>query len=118
MNSTPHQDNVDGSPPHGEDTRVGVLPDAAVAVDPAQPAPVSVIDLQKVSRRYGDVHAVRDVSLTIDAGELVAVVGPSGSGKSTLLQLMGTLDRPSSGRVLINGHDVSSLPDRKLSAVR
>ncbi|ROT31821.1 ABC transporter ATP-binding protein [Micromonospora sp. HM5-17] len=51
-------------------------------------------------------------------GELVAICGPSGSGKSTLLHLMGALDRPTSGRVLIQGHDVATLPDRRLAAVR
>jgi putative ABC transport system ATP-binding protein len=79
---------------------------------------VSVVELRDVSRSYGDVHALRGVSLAVEPGELLAIVGPSGSGKSTLLQLMGTLDRPSSGAVLINGHDVLALRDRRLSAVR
>jgi putative ABC transport system ATP-binding protein len=79
---------------------------------------MTVIDMSDVSRSYGDVHALRGVSLRIEAGELLAVVGPSGSGKSTLLQLMGTLDRPSSGTIRVNGHDVLALPDRRLSAVR
>ena len=75
--------------------------------------------MENVSKNYpGGVRALRRTSLTIEAGELVAIVGPSGSGKSTLLHLMGTLDRPSSGRVLIRGHDVAELPDRLLAAVR
>jgi putative ABC transport system ATP-binding protein len=61
---------------------------------------------------------LREVSLTVRPGELVAICGPSGSGKSTLLNLMGALDRPSSGRVLIQGHDVATLPDAQLTAVR
>jgi putative ABC transport system ATP-binding protein len=78
-----------------------------------------VIELREVTRTYpGGVRALREVSLSIRAGELVAVVGPSGSGKSTLLHLMGTLDRPSSGSVEIQGHDVGLLSDRKLSALR
>jgi putative ABC transport system ATP-binding protein len=78
-----------------------------------------VIELREVTRTYpGGVRALREVSLSIGAGELVAVVGPSGSGKSTLLHLMGTLDRPSSGVVEINGHDVGRLSDRRLSALR
>jgi putative ABC transport system ATP-binding protein len=77
-----------------------------------------VIELTEVSRSYGEVHALREVTLSIHPGELLAVVGPSGSGKSTLLQLMGTLDRPSAGSVRVHGHDVLALPDRRLSAVR
>lgn len=79
----------------------------------------AVIELVGVDKTYtGGVHAVRDVTLRVDAGEMVAIVGPSGSGKSTLLNLMGTLDRPSGGRVEITGHDVAALPDRVVSAVR
>ncbi|MFI6094921.1 ABC transporter ATP-binding protein [Lentzea sp. NPDC051213] len=78
-----------------------------------------VIELSGVSKVYaGEVHALRAVDLSVDAGELLAVVGPSGSGKSTLLQLMGTLDRPTSGTVRLLGHDVATLDDRALSAVR
>jgi len=78
-----------------------------------------VVELVGVSRRYpGGVAALRDVDLRIGYGELTAVVGPSGSGKSTLLHLIGTLDRPSAGTVRVDGHDVSALPDRALSALR
>jgi putative ABC transport system ATP-binding protein len=75
--------------------------------------------VENASKEYpGGVHALREASLTVAAGELVAIVGPSGSGKSTLLNLMGTLDGPTSGRVLLRGHDVALLPDRRLAAVR
>ena len=75
-----------------------------------------VLALRSVSKHYpGGVTALNDVSLRILAGELVAIVGPSGSGKSTLLHLIGTLDLPSSGTVEIDGQDVSSLSDRRLS---
>ncbi|MFD8496619.1 ABC transporter ATP-binding protein [Amycolatopsis sp. NPDC059657] len=78
-----------------------------------------VLKVHDVSVTYpGGVRALRNVSLTVHEGELMAVVGPSGSGKSTLLQLMGTLDRPTSGWIEVNGLDVSRLPDRALSAVR
>ncbi len=78
-----------------------------------------MIVLSSVSKVYaGGVAAVRDVSLSIGAGELVAIVGPSGSGKSTMLNLIGTLDRPSSGTVSIDGYEVSALSDRSLSALR
>ncbi|MGS2612942.1 ABC transporter ATP-binding protein [Micromonospora sp. LZ34] len=75
--------------------------------------------LDGVSRTYpGGVTALREVSLRIRHGELLAIVGPSGSGKSTMLHLIGTLDRPSAGRVRIDGYDVAALPDRQLAALR
>jgi len=75
--------------------------------------------MDAVSKTYpGGVQALRDADLTVREGEFVAVVGPSGSGKSTLLHLMGTLDRPSAGTITVAGQDVSTLPDRKLSALR
>jgi putative ABC transport system ATP-binding protein len=78
-----------------------------------------MIELTDVTKVYpGDVHALAGVTLTIGAGELVAVVGPSGSGKSTMLHMLGTLDRPTSGRVAVDGYDVSRLSDRELSALR
>jgi putative ABC transport system ATP-binding protein len=78
-----------------------------------------VIAVDNATKEYpGGVRAVRHVSLAVRPGELVAILGPSGSGKSTLLNLMGTLDKPTTGRVLIQGHDVAKLPDRRLAAVR
>jgi putative ABC transport system ATP-binding protein len=73
-----------------------------------------------VSREYGHppVRALSHASVTIRAGELVGIVGPSGSGKSTLLNIMGTLDRPSSGQMMIDGTDVATLNDDQLSALR
>jgi putative ABC transport system ATP-binding protein len=79
----------------------------------------AVLAVRDVGMRYpGGVQALAGVSLEIGAGELLAIVGPSGSGKSTLLNIMGTLDRPTSGSVLIGGHDVATLSDRRLSALR
>jgi putative ABC transport system ATP-binding protein len=78
-----------------------------------------VIVLDEVSKAYpGGVQALSGVSLTVETGELAAVVGPSGCGKSTLLHLAGALDVPTSGRVSIAGHDVSALSDERLSALR
>jgi len=78
-----------------------------------------VLDVRRASRTYpGGVQALREVSLSVRDGEMLAIVGPSGSGKSTLLQLMGTLDRPTTGHVLVRGHDAAMMADRKLSALR
>ena len=79
----------------------------------------AVVTLTDVTKRYaGGVDALRGVSLTIEAGELLGVVGPSGSGKSTLLHVMGTLDRPTSGRVTIDGVDVGAASDAILAGLR
>ncbi|UUV28864.1 ABC transporter ATP-binding protein [Amycolatopsis roodepoortensis] len=78
-----------------------------------------VLAVRNASRTYpGGVRALHEVTLSIEDREMVAILGPSGSGKSTLLQLMGTLDRPTSGVIELRGHDVAKLPDRKLSALR
>jgi putative ABC transport system ATP-binding protein len=80
---------------------------------------MSALALQDVTKEYpGGVRALDGVSLQVDDGELVGVVGPSGSGKSTLLHVMGTLDRPSGGRVSVAGADVAGLDDRQLAGLR
>lgn len=79
----------------------------------------AVIELDEVTKSYpGGVAALRGVTMSIDYGELAAIVGPSGSGKSTMLHLIGTLDRPSAGVVRVDGQDVARLSDRRLSALR
>lgn len=79
----------------------------------------SVIELIDVSKLYeGGVRALSHVHLSISEGELVVVVGNSGSGKTTMLHVMGTLDRPTEGQVLVRGIDVTALDDTELSAVR
>jgi putative ABC transport system ATP-binding protein len=77
------------------------------------------LELRDVVKKYaGGVRALDGVSLEVQDGELVGVVGPSGSGKSTLLHVMGTLDRPSGGRVCVAGVDVAHLDDRELAGLR
>ena len=80
---------------------------------------MNVVELTDVTKVYpGGVQAVRGVSLAVGYGEALAVVGRSGSGKSSLLNLIGTLDKPTSGQVRIGGHDVATLTDRQLSGLR
>jgi len=80
---------------------------------------MTVLALDDVRKAYpGGVEALRGVSLRVEGGELLAVVGPSGSGKSTLLHVMGTLDRPTSGDVAVAGRDVATLGDRAVAALR
>jgi putative ABC transport system ATP-binding protein len=83
---------------------------------------MSLIRLQNISRRYQmgaeTVHALRDLSLEIQRGEYVAIMGPSGSGKSTLMNLIGCLDSPTSGRYELNGANVSEMDDNQLAEVR
>ncbi len=79
----------------------------------------AVVELTGVRKVFaGGVEALRGIDLRIDAGESLAIVGPSGSGKSTLLQILGCLDRATSGTVVLSGHDVARLGDRRLSAIR
>jgi putative ABC transport system ATP-binding protein len=81
----------------------------------------AVLELDNVSKTYGSeppVAALRGVSFAVAEGELLAILGPSGSGKSTLLHLMGTLERPSSGRVAVTGLDAQELSDRELAGLR
>lgn len=73
---------------------------------------------ERISKQYGDVSVLREVSFETGRGQSVAVVGPSGSGKSTLLHVLGTLDRPSSGRVEIDGRDPYALSDKELARFR
>jgi putative ABC transport system ATP-binding protein len=84
-------------------------------------AGIPVLDLDDVTKSYlgvPPVQALRGVNLMISQGELVGIVGPSGSGKTTLLQLMGTLDRPTSGRVRITGLDVATMADADVACLR
>ena len=80
-----------------------------------------LLELESVSRHYGEhvvVHALREVSMSIHAGDFMSIVGPSGSGKSTTLGLLGCLDLPSSGIVRVDGIDVGGLDDARRSSLR
>src|SRR5919108_4329507 len=80
---------------------------------------MELVDVTKVYQQgRRTVEAVRGVSLRVEAGEFVSIMGPSGSGKSTLLHLLGALDTPTSGRVLFNGRDLATLSDRERSLLR
>src|ERR1035437_7471988 len=81
-----------------------------------------LIRLHKISRRYQmgaeTIHALREISLEIQRGEYVAIMGPSGSGKSTLMNLIGCLDTPTSGQYELNGNQVSEMGDNQLAEIR
>lgn len=77
-----------------------------------------MIDIKEITKSFGNLQVLKGIDLHIDKGEVVSIVGPSGAGKTTLLQIIGTLDRPDSGTVTIDGIDVSGLSQRKLSDFR
>jgi putative ABC transport system ATP-binding protein len=83
---------------------------------------MTVLDVREVTKVYGDgdtaVHALRGVSIAVEQGDYVAIMGASGSGKSTLMNILGCLDVPSTGRYLLDGTDVGTLDDRRLAIVR
>lgn len=77
-----------------------------------------MLEIKNIYKSFGNLQVLNDISLTIDKGEIVAIVGPSGAGKTTLLQIIGTLEKPDSGNILFNGADLPSMNDKKLSAFR
>ena len=77
-----------------------------------------MIELHDIRKSFGSLEVLKGIDLTIGQGEVVSIVGPSGAGKTTLLQILGTLDRPDSGRVLFDGIDVSVYKEKQLSAFR
>ncbi len=81
----------------------------------------AVLELRKVSKQYPGatpIEALREVTVRVEDGELVAIIGQSGSGKTTLLHVMGTIERPTEGSIFVRGEDISTLDDRRLSGLR
>lgn len=83
---------------------------------------MNLLEVKNICKTYGngeiEVKALKDVSFSVPKGEYVAIVGESGSGKSTLLNMIGALDTPTSGKVLIDGKDIFSMNDKKLTVFR
>ena len=77
-----------------------------------------MIAARNITKSYGDLRVLKGVDFTVDKGEIVSIVGKSGAGKSTLLHILGTLDRPDGGQLMIDGEDVFALSDRQLAAFR
>lgn len=79
---------------------------------------MSLLELQNVYKIYGDLHALDDVNLKIEEGEWVAIMGPSGSGKSTVMNIIGCMDKPTKGKVLLDGVDIANETSRGLTEIR
>ena len=79
---------------------------------------MSLLELRDVSKIYGDLHALNKVNLKIDEGEWVAIMGPSGSGKSTMMNIIGCMDKPTSGEVILDGVDIARESAKNLTAIR
>ncbi|MER1998114.1 MAG: ABC transporter ATP-binding protein, partial [Arthrobacter sp.] len=76
------------------------------------------LELKNISKIYGELKALDNVSLHVDKGEWVAIMGPSGSGKSTMMNIIGCMDKPTKGEVLLDGVDISKLPGKRLTDIR
>ncbi|MBQ9058223.1 MAG: ABC transporter ATP-binding protein [Atopobiaceae bacterium] len=79
---------------------------------------MSLLEMKNVSKIYGELRALDNVNLTIEQGEWVAIMGPSGSGKSTAMNIIGCMDKPTSGEVLLDGQDIAKLGRRELTEIR
>ena len=79
---------------------------------------MSLLELENISKIYGELHALDNVSMKVDNGEWVAIMGPSGSGKSTMMNIIGCMDKPTSGRVILDGVDIAHESANSLTAIR
>lgn len=79
---------------------------------------MGILDLHDVSMVYGNVHALKNVNLTVQKGEWLAIMGPSGSGKTTLMNIIGCMDKATSGSIILDGLDLSALSSKQLTAIR
>ncbi len=79
---------------------------------------MAILEMKQVSKSYGNVHALKEFNLAVEAGEWVSIMGPSGSGKSTMLNIIGCMDKPTTGSVIIDGVDTSCLNQKQLTEIR
>ena len=77
-----------------------------------------MIELDNITRSFGSLQVLKGISLKVDNGEIISITGPSGAGKTTLLQIMGSLDKPDTGRVLYDGRDITTMGEKELSSFR
>ena len=77
-----------------------------------------MIELENITRSFGSLQVLKGISLRVEKGEIISITGPSGAGKTTLLQIMGSLDKPDSGRVLYDGRDITTMGEKELSSFR
>lgn len=78
----------------------------------------NILEVSGIGKEYGGLHALRDITFSVARGEWVSIMGPSGSGKSTLLNMIGLMDKPTSGQIRVEGLDVSSLASKQLTEIR
>jgi lipoprotein-releasing system ATP-binding protein len=77
-----------------------------------------MIEIKNLTKKFGNLEVLKGVSLTVNKGEVISIIGPSGAGKTTLLQLIGTLDKPTGGTILFNGEDVCRMNSKRVAALR
>lgn len=79
---------------------------------------MAILEMREVSKSYGNVHALKEFNMAVEAGEWISIMGPSGSGKSTMLNIIGCMDKPTTGSVIIDGVDTSKLNQKQLTEIR